>query len=156
MRAWIGLSLLAALAATACTGSTAASSSISPSASVTMTGAWVGTASDSTGSMMGAGLTATMMNNTTWTLTQDGSTFSGTMQFAGHTGGPMGVSGTVSGHSGTFTMTMPAGSMMIVSCTATASGTFDLDDMMTQLNGTYAGTNSCTGPFDHGQMSMHR
>jgi hypothetical protein len=26
--------------------------------------------------------------------------------------------------------------------------------MMTQLHGTYAGTNSCGGPFDHGQMSM--
>jgi len=29
-----------------------------------------------------------------------------------------------------------------------------MDDMMTQLHGTYAGTNSCGGPFDHGQMSM--
>jgi hypothetical protein len=31
-----------------------------------------------------------------------------------------------------------------------------MDDMMTQLHGTYAGTNSCGGPFDHGQMSMVR
>ena len=27
-------------------------------------------------------------------------------------------------------------------------------DMMTQFHGTYAGTNSCAGPFNGGQMSM--
>jgi hypothetical protein len=31
-----------------------------------------------------------------------------------------------------------------------------MDDMMTQLHGTYAGTHSCGGPFDRGQMSMVR
>jgi len=68
----------------------------------------------------------------------------------------MTVSGTMSGHSGTFTMTMPSGSMMMAGCTAGASGTFDMDDLMTQMHGTYSGTNSCTGAFDHGQMSFHR
>ncbi len=47
--------------------------------------------------------------------------------------------------------------MMSGTCNATATGTFDMDDMMTQLHGTYTGMNSCTGPFDHGQMDMtHR
>ncbi len=33
----------------------------------------------------------------------------------------------------------------------------DMDDMMTQLHGSYTGTNSCSGPFDHGQMFLvHR
>ena len=121
-----------------------------------MTGAWSGSASDSTGTMMGAGLNATMMSNTTWALNQNGNTFSGTMQFAGYMGGMMTVNGTVSGHSGTFTMTVPSGSMMMAGCAANATGSFDMDDMMTQLNGTYAGMNSCTGPFDNGQMSLHR
>jgi hypothetical protein len=107
--------------------------------------------------MMGAGLTTAMMNNTQWTVTQNGASFSGTMQFPGYMmGGMMMVAGSVNGHAGTFTMTMPSGSMMMAGCTATASGTFDMDDMMTQMQGTYAGTNTCSGSFEHGQLSMHR
>ena len=53
----------------------------------------------------------------------NGSAFSGTTQFLGYGGGVINVSGTVVGHSGTFTMTMPAGQMMINgSCSATATG----------------------------------
>ena len=156
MRIGVDLVLTAALISVACTGSTA-SSPTSPS-TPTMSGFWVGSSSDSTGSMMGAGLTAAMMNNTQWTVKQSGGTFSGTMQFSGYMGmgTTMTVSGTMTGHSGTFTMTLPSGSMMMAGCTATASGTFDVDDMMTQLHATYAGMNSCSGPFDHGQLSMHR
>ena len=107
--------------------------------------------------MMGAGLTASMMGNTSWSITQNGNAFTGTMQFPGYMGGQMTVSGTMNGHSGTFTMTMPSGSMMSGSCSATAGGTFDMDDMMTQFHGTYSGTNSCSGMFNNGQMSMmHR
>lgn len=155
MRFWTFASLIAVFASAACTGN-GTSSATSPSSVKTMTGAWTGSASDSTGTMMGAGLNASMMNNATWALNQSGSTFSGIMQFSGYMGGTMIVNGTVSGHSGTFTMTMPSGSMMMAGCSATATGSFDMDDMMTQLNATYAGMNSCTGPFDHGQMSMHR
>jgi hypothetical protein len=107
--------------------------------------------------MMGAGLTSAQMNNAHWTVTQNGASFSGTMQFTGYMmSGTMTVTGTRSGHTGTFTMTIPSGSMMMAGCTATASGTFDMDDMLTQMHGSYSGTNSCTGPFDHGQLSMHR
>jgi hypothetical protein len=54
-------------------------------------------------------------------------------------------------------MTMQIGSMMSGACTATATGTFDMDDRMTQLHAIYAGMNSCTGAFDRGDMSMmHR
>lgn len=69
----------------------------------------------------------------------------GTMRFPGYQGGTMMVSGNRTGNTGTFTMTMPAGSMMTGACAATATGTFDMDDMMTQLRGTYTGTNSCGG-----------
>jgi hypothetical protein len=99
------------------------------------------------------------MNNAQWTIIQSGGSFLGSMKFPGYTGmmgTPMTVTGTMSGHSGTFTMAMPSGSMMMAGCTATASGAFDMDDMMTQMHGTYSGTNSCTGTFDQGQMTMHR
>ena len=101
-----------------------------------------------------------MMSSTQWAVTQNGGTFSGTMQFPGYmgmAGTTMTVNGTMTGHSGTFTMTMPSGSMMLAGCTASASGTFDMDDMMTQFHGTYSGMNSCSGVFNNGQMSMmHR
>ena len=149
-----GVGFVAALTAAACGGST--SSPTSPGGLATLTGTWVGSASDSTGAMMGAGMSSAMMGNTTWSITQIADTFSGTMQFPGYQGGTMMVSGHMTGKTGTFTMTMPAGSMMTGRCSASATGTFDMDDMMTQIHGIYAGTNSCAGPFDHGQMSLVR
>jgi len=146
--------LLVALVGAACTNGSG--TPMGPSSGQTMSGTWVGAASDSTGSMMGAGLTSAMMASTTWTVTQTGNAFNGTMQFPGHMGAGMTVSGTINGHGGRFTMTMGAGSMMSGACTATANGTFDMDDMMSNWSGTYTGANSCTGPFDHGVMSMHR
>jgi hypothetical protein len=158
MRVGTAILLAGTVAVAACGGTAASSMPTAPNSttSATMTGAWVGTAFDSSGSMMGAGLTSAMMNNAHWSITQTGNTFSGTMQFSGYMGGTMVVNGTMNGHSGTFTMTIPSGSMMMAGCTATASGTFDMDDMMTQFQGTYAGMNNCAGAFDHGQMSMHR
>lgn len=151
------LALLAILLAgltIACSGSS--TSPTGPSGQ-TMSGSWIGSTADSSGSMMGAGLTSAQMTNAQWMVTQNGISFSGTMQFPGYMmGRTMTVTGTMSGHSGRFTMTIPAGSMMMTGCTATASGTFDMDDMMTQMHGTYTGMNSCSGPFDHGQMSFHR
>lgn len=93
----------------------------------------------------------------TWNLTQTGTSFTGAMQLAGHHGGTMTVSGTRNGRTGTFTMTFPAGSMMGRTCAATATGTFDMDEMVKEVHATYGGTNSCGEPFSHGQMSMiHR
>lgn len=147
--------LVSAGAAVACGSQSAAVSSPTPTA--TMSGNWAGTSSDSSGSMMGSGMTGSTAGSTTWQLIQNGTTFSGTMRLAGSASTMM-VSGTMNGKAGTFTMTMPAGSMssmMSGSCTSTAAGTFDMDDMMTQMHGAYAGTNSCGGPFDHGQMSLN-
>lgn len=121
-----------------------------------MTGTWVGSTSDSTGSMMGAGMSGAMMGSMTWQVTQTGNMFSGTMQFPGYQGGTMMVSGSLNGKTGALTMTMPMGSMMTGGCSATATGTFDMDDTVSQMHGTYVGTNSCSGPFDHGQMSLVR
>jgi hypothetical protein len=49
---------------------------------------------------------------------------------------------------------MPTGTMMTAMCSAVANGTFDIDDLMTQMHGTYSGSNTCAEAFDHGQMSM--
>ena len=159
MRVFLALTLVAALAGSACgSGSSMPASPMTPTPSGTsLTGTWVGQALDSSGTMMGAGMSASMMGNMTWQITQTDNSFTGTMQFPGYPGhGPMTVSGTINGSTATFTMTMPSGSMMTATCTAVANGTFDINDLFTQMHGTYAGTNMCGGPFDHGQMSMLR
>jgi len=110
--------------------------------------------------MMGAGMSGAMLSGMTWTVSSSGSTFSGSIQFPGFGGSPMTVSGTMNGHTGTFTMTAGTGSMMspgmMSGCTATATGTLDMDDLMDQMHGTYSGTNTCTGPFNHGDLTMMR
>jgi len=149
--------VLVALTTTVVTGACGSQSAgvTSPSSTATLAGNWVGSASDSSGSMMGSGMSGAMAGATTWQLTQNGSAFSGTMRVAG-SGSVMMVNGTLNGKAGSFTMTMPMGSMMSSGCTSTANGTFDMNDLMTELHGTYTGSNSCGGPFDHGQMSMLR
>ena len=154
-RLFILFALVVGGAASACGSQSAAVSS--PSSAVTMTGNWAGAASDSSGSMMGSGMSGAAPGTTTWQVIQNGSAFSGTMHLPSYGGNAIMVSGTMNGKTGTYTMTMPAGSMssmMSGGCTSTAIGTFDMDDMMTQFRGTYAGTNSCGGQFNGGQMSM--
>ena len=162
MRTLAAVAILSASLSLAACGSASSPSSPSPttpSGSAAITGTWAGSAADSSGSMMGAGMSASMMGNMTWQITQTGNSFTGTMQFPGYGGmgmaaGQMKVSGTISGKTATFTMTMPSGSMMTGTCTATAAGTFDMDDLMDQMHGSYSGSNTCTGPFGQGQMSM--
>src|SRR6516165_8018740 len=88
MRVGTAILLAGTVAVAACGGTAASSMPTAPNSttSATMTGAWVGTAFDSSGSMMGAGLTSAMMNNAHWSITQTGNTFSGTMQFSGYMG----------------------------------------------------------------------
>ena len=103
------------------------------------------------GSMMGqAGLGAM-----TWQLTQSGSTVTGSMSFSGMQGGrPGSFSGTMSGDDMTLTMDLPSGSMMSSGCSARATGTARVSG--TTMTGTYGGSNSCTGAFTNGQMTMTR
>ncbi len=138
--------------------STPTSATSPTSGTSTVSGTWIGPASDSTGTMMGAGMSPSMMGNMTWQITQTGNTFTGVMQFPGYggMGGAMTVSGTLNGHTATFTMTMPGGSMMTATCSAVATGTIDFNDLMTEMHGTYTGSNNCTGSFSNGQMSMVR
>jgi len=159
-----------AVVITACGGSSsmpaapAAPSSPIGTGTSAATGTWVGTAVDSSGTTMGMstgsmgmGMPGGSMGNMTWQMTQTGATFTGTVTFANYRGnGSMQVSGTMNGKSGTFTMTMPNGTMPMAGCSGQVTGTFDMDDMMVKMTGTYAGSTTCAGPFDHGQMTMSR
>lgn len=106
---------------------------------------------------MGMGMSPSALGNLTWQMTQTGSTFTGTVGFAGYHGSTsMSVSGAMNGKSGTFTMTMPVGSMPTAGCSGQLSGTFDMDDMMVKMTGVYTGSATCSGPFNNGQMTMTR
>ncbi len=162
MTSWIFrlAAVVVVLAAAACGSNSSMPMSMNPVGPGTsggtraLSGMWTGTAVDSTGSMMGAG--ASMMSGMTWQVTQSGDSFTAVGQFAGHMGGAtMTMSGTISGSTVTFTVAMPSG-MMSGTCTAVATGTLDLNDLMNQMHGTYSGSNSCMGPFDHGTMSLVR
>ena len=145
--------LLAAFTAACGNSSPTGPSGMTPAS---MAGTWAGSSSDSsnsmgTGSMMGqAGLGAM-----TWQLTQSGSTVTGSMSFSGMQGGrPGSFSGTMSGDDMTLTMDLPSGSMMSSGCSARATGTARVSG--TTMTGTYGGSNSCTGAFTNGQMTMTR
>ncbi len=126
-----------------------------------VTGTWSGSATDSTtaalgsGGMMGQGGMGTM----TWQLTQSGSNVTGAVRFAGMASGMMAgtISGTMSGQDMTFTVDMPAGSMMMGgTCSAHSTGTAHMDAGAMTMAGNYSGTNSCAGSFNNGQMTMTR
>ncbi len=109
------------------------------------------------GSMMGQADMGTM----TWQLTQNGSTVTGPMSFSdsgmqGRT--PGSFQGTMSGDDMTFTMDMATGSMMSSGCWSKATGTAHVNRMTMPMTmtGTYNGTNSCSGAFTGGQMTMTR
>jgi hypothetical protein len=106
---------------------------------------------------MGMGMPGGSMGNMTWQITQTGTTFTGTVSFANYHGNsPMQVSGTMNVKTGTFTMTMPNGTMPMAGCSGQVTGAFDMDDMMVKMTGSYIGSTTCTGPFDHGQMTMSK
>ncbi len=169
----VSITLALAVALTAC-GSTSpaptsptpvASTPASPTGASAVAGTWVGTAVEPGGTTMGMsagsmgmGMPGAQMGNMTWQLTQaaDGM-FAGTVSFSGYHGaGQMAVSGTLNGKTGTFTMTMPAGTMPMSGCSGQAAGTFEMDETMVLMRGSYTGATTCLGPFGNGQMTMNR
>ncbi len=144
--------------ATACGGS--ASTSPSGPTSTSMAGVWTGIASDSSssigaGSMMGQAGMGTM----TWQLTENGSIETGPMSFSGS--GMQGrmpgtFVGTMSGDDMTFAMDMPTSSMMSTGCSSRATGTAHVNRTTMTMTGTYSGSNSCSGAYTGGQMTMNR
>ena len=141
--------------AAACGGN----SMMSPSGTTaTMAGTWAGSASDSSVSM-GAGsvMGQTGMGTMTWPLTQVGSTVTGSMSFSGMQGRmPGAFSGIMTGDEMAFTMDMPGGSMMSSGGSSKATGTGRVNRTTMTMTGTYVGSNSCTGAYTNGQMTMTR
>lgn len=154
---FVGASL--ALFAAACGGNASMSPS-GPTASTSMAGAWTGIASDSSssmgaGSMMGQADMGTM----TWQLSENGSIETGSMTFSGSgmQGRTPGIFlGTMSGDDMTFAMDMPANSMMSTGCSSRATGIAHVNRTTMTMTGTYSGSNSCSGAYTGGQMTMNR
>lgn len=137
------------------TGTPVTGSSAAPFA-----GTWMGSLSESGGSMMGSRamgsmMSGAMMGRATWSLSEDGTSVTGYMDLAPLGGiGRMLMTGTASGNSWTVTMTIPAGMMGDASaCSSTAVGTCQVSG--TTMTCTYSGANSCTGPFS-GTVTMTR
>lgn len=125
---------------------------------MSVTGTWAGSGSDSSssmgaGSMMGQAGMGTM----TWPLTQSGPTVTGSINFSGMQGRmPGSFLGSMSGDVMTFTIDMPSNSMMSAGCSARATGTARVNGTTMTMIGTYSGSNSCSGSFANGQMTMTR
>ena len=153
----IGVVLLGLLAA-ACGGSS--NLATAPSSAISVSGTWSGTSTDSTTPALGTGgmMGQAGMGTMTLQLVQNGSNVTGTMGFSGMGNNMMRgtFTGTMSGEDMNFTMNLPTGSMMSGSCSAQANGTAHMNGTSMTMTGSYSGTNSCTGGFSNGQMTMSR
>ena len=133
---------------------------VTGSSAAPFTGTWVGSLSESNGSMMGSRAMGSMMNgamagHATWNLSEDGTSVTGYMDLAPLGGtGRMQMTGAANGNSWTVSMTIPAGMMGDASaCSSTAVGTCQVSG--TTMTGSYSGANSCAGPFN-GALTMTR
>lgn len=119
-----------------------------PSDPINLSGSWTGTATDSSGP-----------GTIAWQLTQSGSSFSGTLTITDTSSGAHGrgsVSGTLSGTTVEFAVTIPAGGFDEPwgACTADLTGTAKA--AASALSGTYTGSNSCTGSVTSGQLTLDK
>lgn len=137
--------------------STAPISTLTPIPQYDLTGTWSGSASDSTGPS----------GTFVCCLTMTGVNISGTLSIT--TPGGILADGTISGVYGNgnyfdFTMNVPVGgihSSLYASCSITLSGTANIYQMVSgppwyEIDGTYTGNNSCSGPFTNGQMLLYK
>lgn len=154
------LSLLTAFLTFACGGS---SSPPAPSAGnlSSMTGSWSGTSADSSG-----------QEKMAWTVTQDGTTMTGSMNVTDTGRGMMGTGamrGTVSGRTVSFHMDVPRGgfSGMMSSCSMSMDGQATMSDDGHSMTGTYSGgmsgtmssgmmNQSCGGAMNGGHFALAR
>jgi len=127
--------------------SSPSSSSGSASSSVNLVGTWTGTGSDSSGP-----------GTFTWNITQqNGNQISGTITFrnASNIGGLGAISGTLSGTTLAFTLHVPVGALPppFSLCAISSDGSAQ-NVTASRISGTYTGTNSCSGPFNNGTLTM--
>ena len=115
-----------------------------PSVSVAAT--WTGAASDSSGP-----------GQMTWQLEESNGSVSGTFTLTDTATGAVGqgtVTGTLSGSTLTFTLRVPAGGFTEPwgGCTAEVSGSARVASA--SMEGSYKGTNSCSGLVSSGQFTL--
>ncbi len=139
--------MLAGLGVCACGGTPV--SPVQPTVvDTTLTGAWNGPASDSSGP-----------GHLTWLVTQDGDAFSGTLAMVDGVTGIEAVgtvSGTVTGTRVSFSMRLPSGAFTrpLQLCATSVDG--EGTRAGATLTGSYSGTNTCTGRIDAGRITMSR
>jgi hypothetical protein len=135
------------VATIACSGKSSPSAPSTPSASLNLAGTWAGSASDSSG----PGLM-------TWQLTQSGTAVTGSAVVADSLGVTVArgtLSGTLSGSSLPFTVTIPAGGFDSgPSCTGQFTGT--VSATAASMSGSYSGTQSCSGAFSSGTLTLNK
>ena len=158
------LSLVASLALTACGGGSSVSPgspSSPPTTSSSLTGTWSGSSADTTGS-----------EAMIWTVTQNGNSMTGMMNFSDTARGMMGngsMQGTINGSTVTFQMSVPNGgfSGMMSSCSMGMNGQATLSADGHTMTGTYSGTmsgmmsggmmnQSCGGAMNNGHFTVTR
>jgi hypothetical protein len=171
MRAWFQLATAcAAAAAIACgasvtiptpatpqTTTSATATVTAPIASGALGGLWQGTATDSQG--------ATIV---TWTLTQTGSTVSGTVKEQAVNPNDGSCGSCHRNKSGTFSGSIDGATLMLTmhfaagadgdptpACDATLAGSASMP-AANQLAASYSGADSCEGPFLNGNLPMTR
>ena len=144
------LAPLALVWAVACGGSSGGTTQPSPTPSATMnlSGSWSGSASDSSGPGQMA-----------WQLAQTDASFSGTVKATDTSTGAVGtgsVSGTVTGSTVQFSITIPAGGFPspYASCTSNVAGSGQATS--STITGTYNGTSSCAGTIGSGQFTLNK
>jgi hypothetical protein len=145
---WVMCLLALALLQSACGGADSPSAPSAETADISLSGVFSGSGSDSSGP-----------GQMTWTISQSRTTVSGpfvaktkfgSVTFTGT------ASGSLSGTTLTFTVTVPTGGVTgLPTCTIAMNGTAT-GVTSARISGTYSGTNSCTGTFTGGQFTLDK
>lgn len=119
-----------------------------PTPTVTLNGTFAGSVSDASGP-----------GRMRWQVTQNGSQVAGTFTANDDVSGIAAngdISGTLSGATLTFRMTVPAGALPppFSACSITSDGSGQVTG--TLIDATYTGRNSCTGLFGNGRLSLSK
>jgi hypothetical protein len=123
-----------------------------------VSGSWTGTSSDTSGQEM-----------MSWTLAQNGTAMTGTMNISDNGRNMMGsgsIQGTISGSTVTFHMAVPGGgfSGMMASCSMAVDGQAQMSADGHTMTGTYAGNmsgmmssmQSCGAAMNNGRFTLTR
>jgi hypothetical protein len=154
------VAVLLTLLLVGCGGSSNSSNMMSPSSTPVISGTWSGSMTEHGGTVMGSSYMGGMMGGMmsgrmAWHLSQDGDRVTGSMDMSGFGGtGSMTMTGTVSGSTANLRMTIPSGGMHESGCQSDAQCTLQIDGSGARMTGTYSGTNSCSGAFSGGQITL--